>query len=431
MMKRITTLVAGLALCAGTQSQDDASTEGMTPIDSIVAVVNEDVLLRSELNSSLERVRRQFSGRVNLPPQDVLERQVLERMIITELQLQWAEQNNVRVSENDVDQALEGMAQRNNTTVARLRQSIAADGLEFAEFRESIHDQLVIDQMQERVAQRRVEVSESEVDIQLDKQPAENREYHLATILIGVPDGASPSQVQDARNEAERVHGELRSGRDFAQAAIATSDAQNALQGGDLGWRRAEQIPPQFADQIRNLDPGEVTAPMRAPGGFYILKLLEDRPAQPLMVTEHHARHLLIQSDELLSDQQAYERIVELRQRIVSGEATFEELAREHSDDLVTGSKGGDMGWFTPNEFGTRIAETVAALEEGELSQPFRTAGGWHIMQLLETRQTDRTEDQRRQRAREAIRERKREEEIELWLRQLRAEAYVDVRLSG
>lgn len=433
MLKRIALTLAGLCVAgaAGAQSTESSSAQSLEPIDSIVAVVNDDVVLKSELDQAVERVRQQFGSRVNLPPRNVLERQVLDRLILMELQLQTARQNNLRVTEDEVDQALERMAMRNNVTVAQLRQSLIQEGLSFAELRETVREQIIIDKMQSRVAERRVDVTDSEVDIQLEQQPADNREYHLATILTGVPDGASPDQVRQAQAEAERLYRELRGGRDFEQAAIAVSDAQNALQGGDLGWRRAEQIPPQFAELVRNMDPGDVARPIRAAGGFYILKLIEDRPAQPFMVTERRARHLLISPDELMSDQQAYEKIIELRRQIVEGETEFAAAAKEHSDDLVTGAKGGDMGWFGPGQFGTRIDQVIASLKKGELSQPFRTEGGWHIVQLLDERRVDRTEEQRRARAREALRERKRQDEIENWIRQLRAESYVDIRLSG
>lgn len=431
MPKSIATLFLALLLSASAAAQTDDPSAGATTIDHIVAVVNDDVVLKSELDNALDQIRRQFAGRANLPPQDVLERQLLERLIMIKLQLQSAEQNNVRVSENDVDQALESMAQRNDTTVSQMREALARDGLGFADFRESIREQLVIERMTERVIERRLDVSESEVDIQLERQQPDDREYHLATILIGVPDGASPELVQQARERAEQLRQELRQGRDFEQAAMALSDAQNALQGGDMGWRRAEQMPPQFAELMRRMSPGDVSPPVRAAGGFWLLQLKDDRPAQALMVTEHHARHILAAPTELVSDQQAYQKIVDLRRRIVQEGEDFGRVAREHSDDIVTGAKGGDMGWFGPNAYGTRIDQIVAGLEPGEISQPFRTGGGWHVLQLLDTRQVDRTEDQRRARAREAIRERKREEETETWLQQLRAEAYVDVRLPG
>lgn len=432
MLKRITLILAGLCLAtgAGAQSQDSGSSGNPVPIDHIVAVVNDDVILRTELESAIEQVMRQFGGQVNLPPQEVLERQVLERVLMMKLQVQSAQQNNVRVSDNDVDQALERMAEQNNTTVAGMRESIVRSGLSFAEFRENMREQLIIERMHDQVANRRVDVSASEVELQLERQTGDDREYNLANILISVPDGASPDQLQQARAKADQVYRQVREGGDFAQAAIAVSDAQNALQGGELGWRRAEQIPPQFAEAVRKLNPGDVTAPIRAGGGFYILKLLDDRPAQPLVVAEHRARHVLVSPDELVSDQQAYEKIVDLRRQIVEQGADFADVAREHSDDLITSAKGGDLGWFGPQEYGTRINQVVDSLDPGEISQPFRTGGGWHIVQLLDMRQVDRTEDQRRHRAREAIKERKREEEIEQWLRQLRAEAFVDVRLQ-
>lgn len=422
MLQRIALAFTGLtfALSAAAAPQ---------PIDSIVAVVNDDVILKSELETAVEQIRRQYQGQGNLPPDEVLRRQVLERQIMQELQLQSAQQNGVNVSEDDVDQALERMARQNNLSVAQLRQSVERDGYDFAAFRENMRDQILIERVQSRIAEQQVEVAESEIDIQLEKEPQDQREYLLANILVGVPDGASPSEVREAQAKAERIHRELRTGADFQQMAIAESDSQNALQGGEIGWRRPGQISPEFGEVIRGLQPGQVSRPMRAPGGFYIIKVKEERAAQPMIVPEKRARHIIIQPDELVSDQEAYEKIQDIRQQIVEGEADFAEMAREHSDDPVTSSKGGDLGWFGPNEYGTRIEETLSGLQVGELSQPFRTGGGWHIIELLDTREADRTEDMRRQRAEQALRERKRDEEIESWLRQLRARAYVDVRI--
>lgn len=424
MLQRIALALTGLFLSLPAAAAPQS-------IDGIVAVVNNDVILRSELDIAVEQIRNQYQGRVNLPPQDVLESQVLERRIMQELQVQAAEQNGVTVTESDVEQAMQRMAQQNNLTVPQLRQSVEQDGYSFASFRETMRKQLIIERMQQRIKDRQVDVTKSEIDIQLDKQPLNEREYRLANILVGVPDSASPSEVEEAQARVERIYRELRGGADFQQMAIAESDSQNALQGGDIGWRRPEQISPQFADLLSGLEAGQVSRPVRAPGGFYLIKLVEERNAQPMIVPEKRARHILIQPDELISDQKAYEKIRDIRQQIVSGEAGFEEMAREHSDDPVTGSKGGDLGWFGPNEYGTKIEEAVSRLEEGQISQPFRTEGGWHIAELLGTREADRTEDMRRRRAEQAIRERKGEEEIETWLRQLRASAYVDVRLSG
>lgn len=424
MLQRIAFALTGLSLSLSAAAAPQ-------PIDSIVAVVNDDVILRSELDMAVEQIRQQYQGRVNLPPQDVLERQVLERQIMQELQVQSAEQNGVNVSPGDVDQALERMAQQNNLTMSQLRMSVERDGYDFSAFRENMRKQLVIERMQKRITDRKVDVAKSEIDLQLEKQPRNQREYLLANILVGVADGASPSEVEEAEARAERIYRELRNGADFQNMAIAESDSQNALQGGDIGWRRPEQISPQFADLLSRLEPGQVSRPVRAPGGFYLIKLVDERAAQAMVVPEKRARHILIQPDELVSDQQAYEKIRDIRRRIVEGGEQFEAMAREHSDDMVTGSKGGDLGWFGPNEYGTRIEEAVSQLEPGEISQPFRTEGGWHIVQMLDTREADRTEDVRRQRAEQAIRERKSEEEIETWMRQLRAQAYVDIRLSG
>ncbi len=424
MLQRIALALTGLCLSLSAAAAPQ-------PIDSIVAVVNDDVILRSELDVAIDQIRRQYEGRVNLPPQDVLERQVLERQITQELQVQSAEQNGVTVSPDDVDQALERMAQQNNLTVPQLRMSVEQDGYDFAQFRENMRKQLIIERMQQRIAERQVDVSQSEIDIQLDRQPRNEKEYLLANILVRVSEGASPAEVQEAQATVERIYRELQGGADFQKMAISESDSQNALQGGEIGWRQPGQISPQFAEVIQGLEPGQVSRPLRAPGGFYLIKVVEERSAQPMIVPEKRARHIIIQPDELTSDQEAYRQIREIREKIVSGGEDFATMAREHSDDPVTGGKGGDLGWFGPNEYGTRIEQTLSELEVGEISQPFRTEGGWHIAQLLDTRESDRSDELRRQRAEQAIRERKSEAEIETWVRQLRSRAYVDIRLSS
>lgn len=401
------------------------------PIDSIVAVVNDDVILQSELDTAVAQIRRQYQGRANLPPDGVLERQVLERQVMQELQLQFAKDNNVNVSEEDVDKALQRMARQNNLTVPQLRQGVERDGFDFAAFRENMREQLIIERVQQQVTQQRVDVAPSEIEIQLERDPQERREYRLANILVGVDDGASPAEIEQAEAKAQRIRRELQDGADFQQMAIAESDSQDALQGGDVGWRRPGEISPEFAKVLEGMEPGDISRPLRSPAGFYLIKLVEERAAQAMMVSEKRARHILIQPDELTSDQEAYEKIREVREKIVEDEAGFAAMAEEHSDDPVTSSKGGDLGWFGPNEYGTRIEETVSGLEVGQLSQPFRTEGGWHIIELLDTRQVDRTDDMRRQRAEQSIRDRKSQEEIENWLRQMRSRAYVDIRIPG
>jgi peptidyl-prolyl cis-trans isomerase SurA len=240
-----------------------------------------------------------------------------------------------------------------------------------------------------------------------------------------------PAEIGREKGKAERSSRERQDGADFQQMAIAESDSQDALQGGDIGWRRPGEISPEFAKVLEGMEPGDISKPLRSPAGFYLIKLVDERAAQAMMVPEKRARHIIIQPDELTSDQNAYEKIREIREKIVEGEAGFAEMAEEHSDDPVTSSKGGDLGWFGPNEYGSRIDDMVSQLEVGQLSQPFRTEGGWHIIELLDTRQVDRTDDMRRRRAEQSIRNRKGQEEIENWVRQLRSRAYVDIRLPG
>lgn len=417
-----------LIFVARTALAQDAGGEPVM-VERIVAVVNDEVVLHSELQHTVKQLVTRLEGEMALPPRDVIEEQVLERLILTELQLQLASGNGVQVSANQVDDALQRVAGNNNMTLAQLRERVIADGFSFTAFRNDIRNQLILQTLQERVIEARVQVSDSEVDIQLAKLPDSSQAYLLATILIAVPEGASPNEIQRSADQVANLYREIRAGRTFAEAAIAESDAQNALQGGDLGWRRAEEIPPDFIELVEELQVGEVSPPTRAPGGFYLLKLQDTRQAQPVIVQEKLARHILITPDEITSDQEAYQLIVDLRERIVEQGADFADLARQYSDDITNAAQGGDLGWFGPVGYGTRFDEVLAKLEPDEVSQPFRTGGGWHIIQLLGRRQSDRTEELRAQRAREALYQRKRDEQIEAWLRQMRDQAYVDIRL--
>lgn len=422
-------LALALLLAAFTALAQPLTTQ---PLDRVVAVVDEEVILRSELDRAIGGILSQYAGRTEqLPPQDVLERQVLDRIILMRLQAQRALDTGIRVSEVEVDGTIANLAQQNGMTLEQLRYSLAQDGLSYSEFRETMREDLLIQQLQQRFTQSRVSVSDSEIDNMLARSNRDERvELHLGHILVSVPDGADSETLRTGQEKAEGILELIRNGSmDFNAAAIRYSNAPNALDGGDLGWRDANEIPPAFVDLVSRLSPGQVTDAVRGPAGFHILKLHDRRTGTPRMAEEFKARHILIPVDELTSDTQARAEAERLRQRIVEGE-DFADLARQFSRDHTTAPLGGDMGWFPVDGYGGAVANVLTSLANGELSEPFRTDVGWHVMQRIDTRIQDVTEVFERRQAAEIIRSRKAEEEYDRFLRQMRGEAYIENRLS-
>lgn len=402
------------------------------PIDGIAVVVDEDVILQSELDRAVANIRAQYAGRTQqLPPPEVLERQVAERLVLLQLQVTRAEDTGVRVSDAEVDQAIQAVAAQNRATVDQLRAQLAANGTSFNQFRDSIRDELLVQRLRQRFAQTQIAVSDAEVDAALESQQAGGEQFHLAHILVGLPEGATPEQIATAQTKIEGVKGLLDRGEmDFAAAAVRYSDSPNALEGGDLGWRAANEIPAAFAELVRGMQPGEVTDPIRGPSGFQLLQLVETRDesqAGPSMVTQLKASHILIRVDGDTSAAEAKAEADTLHARIVGG-ADFAELAREHSDDPSSQARGGDLGWFTQDQFGPDFGGQVAALADGAVSGPFRTQAGWHIVRRTGTREADVGDDNQRAQVRETIGRRKLEDEWNRFLREIRGEAFVDFR---
>jgi peptidyl-prolyl cis-trans isomerase SurA len=422
-------LTAVLILSAATAGPAAAQSSLKTPIDSIVALVEEDVILRSELDVAVagivERVRA--SGEA-MPPMHLLERQVLERLIIRELQVQRALQTGIRVSDADIDQALTGLAQQNNMTVQQLRQVIEQDGEDFAEFRRNIGEEIMAERLRQRIVNSMDPVTDTEVDILLASEDLAGGEYNLSHILLSLPEGSTPQQIAEAQARADDLRQRLGEGLDFASAAISYSDSQEALEGGLVGWRDLNSVPAYFADAVRDLKPGQISEPIRSPAGFHIIRVNDYREQRQVMVKEYHARHIMIEINELVTPRLAMDQIIEVKQKLDAGE-DFAELAREYSDDTTSANLGGDMGWFPPEAYGDRVYQTLLALEPGETSEPFQTPGGWHIMELLDIRETDRTEEAIRAEARDKIRMQRADQEIETVLRQFRDEAFVEIRL--
>jgi peptidyl-prolyl cis-trans isomerase SurA len=401
------------------------------PLDAIVALVDDDVILRSELDLAVQGIveRIRASGDA-MPPQNLLERQVLERLIMRELQVQRALQTGIRVSDADVDQALVSLSKQNNITVQQMREVIERDGEDFAEFRRNIGEELLTERLRQRIVNGMAPISDTEVDILLASEDLSGGEFNISHIMVALPDGATPQQIKELQEKAEDIHRRLEQGLDFASAAISYSDSQEALEGGLVGWRDLNSIPTFFADAIRDLKPGQFTQPIRSPAGFHIVKVNDFREQRQVMVKEFHARHIMVAINELVSPKAAMDEILDIKKRLANNE-DFGELAKELSDDPTSATLGGDMGWFPPDAYGERVAQTLQSLKKDQVSEPFQTEDGWHILQLLGTRESDRTEEAIREEARAKIRQQKAELEIDRTLRQFRDEAFVEIRLPG
>ncbi len=429
-------LIATFAMAAPVAAQDapaqGAPASNLQPLDRIAAVVNEDVILRSELDRAVKNVTAQYASQPGqLPPQNVLERQVLERLILMKLQVARAAETGIRVSEEELNNAVAGVARQNGVDVDGLRQKLAGEGLSFADFRSSIRDEITVQRMRQSFAQSRIQVSEGEVDAALAAQTSGGPQYHLAHILIGLPEGATAEQIATGQKKVEGVKGLIEKGDlDFAAAAVRYSDSPNALEGGDLGWRSMDEIPRAFSDMLKGMSAGQMVGPIRGPSGFQLLKLVETRDgsqAAARTVTEYHARHILVRVTPVQDAAAAKARIDTLRARIAGG-ADFVEVAREASEDANTKADGGDLGWFEGDAFGPAFGKEVTGTADGQVSQPFRTEAGWHIVQRVGERQTDVTDATQRAQVRETIGRRKLEEEYNRYLQELRGEAYVNVR---
>ena len=401
------------------------------PIDSIVALVDEDVILRSELDLAVAGIvdRVRASGE-SMPPMNLLEGQVLERLIMRELQIQRALQTGIRVSDADIDQALVTLAQQNGMTLQQLRQVIEGDGENFAEFRQNIGEEIMTERLRQRIVNGMEPITDTEIDIMLTSEDLSGGEYNVSHIMFGLPDGSTPAQIQEIQDKADDIYERLINGLDFASAAISYSDSPEALEGGLVGWRDLNSVPAFFADAVRELQAGEFTQPIRSPAGFHIIKVNDYREQRQVVVKEYHARHIMVEIDEMMTPRLAMDAIIDIKGKLDNGE-DFAVLAKEYSDDVTSANLGGDMGWFPPEAYGERVYQTLMALKTGQTSEPFQTQGGWHIIELLDTREMDRTEEAIRAEARDKIMMRKADQEVQKVLRQFRDEAFVEIRLAN
>jgi len=406
----------------------NSSAYALAPLDSIAVVVNEDVITSNELADKVRYYEKQIrlsSGSVS--DMDSLKKQVLERMIRDKVQLQQAAQFGIQIDDISLNRMIDAMAKKNDMSLNQLRATLEQEGIDFGDFRSQTRDELIIQELQKRMVADKVNVTSQEIKQFLDssmQQDKSGTEFHLFHILIATPEDASPDDIQNAQKKVENIYQQLLQGADFKQLAIRESNGSNALNGGDLGTRKANELPELFLQAIEELQQGEVSKPIRSASGFHILKLASSS-SNVEMVTQTHARHILIRTSADTDDDKARESLQDIKKRIEQGE-DFADLANEYSEDPGSKIKGGDLGWANPGTFVPAFERVMASLTDGEISDPFKSQFGWHIMQVLERRELDMAKTVMEAKAMQAIRTRKIDEELRLWLRKIRDEAYVE-----
>ena len=421
-------LLTGAALA---QTRDMSSTG--VALDRVIAVVNEGVVLQSQLDQQsaliAERLRSQGT---QLPPADVIRQQVLERLILQEIQVQRAGRIGVQVSDEMLNEALRDVARRNSIDFEQMPQALEQQGIDYASYREEMRREIMLSMLRQRDVFPRIYVSPRELEQALEREASQagvNTEYDVSHILLSLAESATSDEMAAVEKLAREIHDRAAGGEDFGQLALAYSKAQSALERGKLGWRRMGQLPQFIGDLVAKMNPGDVSEPVRTPTGFHLVRLDGTRGGDsgPVMVEQLHARHILMRPNEVQDDATTRQRLVAIRDRILAGE-DFEALASVTSEDPGSASRGGDLGWTSPGTFDPAFDEALAGLEPDQISEPFRTQFGWHIVQLLGRRTHDQSDELRRQRVLTALRESKVDEETELWLRRLRDEAYVEIR---
>ncbi len=431
LIKRIPALLL-LAAAALTQTAPAVAAD-VAKIDRIVAVVDQGVITENELQDRVRIVSDQLAKQgTKLPPADVLKKQILERLVIDRLQLQFAAETGLRVDDSQLDKTIGRIAEQNKLDVPQFQEALRSQGISFSKFREDMRNEIILARLREREIDNRINVSEAEIDnyllTQSSRQDVQD-EFELGHILIRAPEEGSPEELQKLKAKAEQALKELQGGADFAQVSAAYSDAPNALEGGDLGWKKTGQLPTLFVDALKPLKKGQLTAILRSPNGFHILKLNDRRGASsPMVIEQTHVRHILVKTSEVVSEDEAKHKLETVKERLANG-GDFAELARLYSED-ASAAGGGDLGWVNPGDTVPQFEEAMNALQPGQVSALVKTQFGWHLIQVMERRQQDMTREAARFKARQEIRARKGDEAYQDWVQELRDRAYVDIRLE-
>ena len=399
-------------------------------LGKIAAVVEEDVILEQELDREVSTIAQRIqASKAQMPPESILRKQVLEKMILDKLQRQLAEKAGINVTEDMINNSAADIAQRNNMTLEQFRSELERQGMSYKSFLDNMRNEIIINQLRSREIGGRIKVTDREVDHFMETQGKigeETVQYHLGHILIAVKEGASAAVIQQAQSKADELVRKLRAGEDFTQVAMSESEDDNALKGGDLGWRTINDIPTLFADNVSKMMAGEVADPVRSPSGFHIIKMLETKGLDNHFITKTKVRHILIKTNELVDDDEAKKRLLALKARIVDGD-DFAALARANSDDKGSALKGGSLDWVSPGDLVKPFEDAMSKLNINEISDPVQSQFGWHLIQVLDRQNKDDSLEHKKNLVRDAIRKRKIEEETELWMRRLRDEAYVEI----
>ncbi|MBZ4201181.1 MAG: peptidylprolyl isomerase [Methylotenera sp.] len=422
-------LLAGLGLAY----QFNAQAADVIKMDRIVAIVDQTVVTEQELESRIATVTAQFKKQgTELPAEAILRKQILERLITDTLQLQYAAQTGLKVDDNQLDKTIGRIAEQNQLSLAEFTEALAKDGVSMTKFRSDIRSEITLARLREREVDGRVNVSESEIDNFLTSQAANNEnqdEYEIAHLLIRTPEEGATEDIQKAKVKVDKALSDLKAGVSFAKVSASYSDAPNALEGGSLGWKSGTQMPALFLDALKTMQIGELSAPLRSPNGFHVLKLNNKRGGNsPLVIQQTHARHILIKLSEIMSEKDGKLKIDGLKERLDNGEK-FESLARQFSEDS-TASSGGDLNWVNPGDTVPQFEKAMNELKEQQISAPVRTQFGWHLIQVIERRSQDMSKEAARLKARQEIRAKKADEAYQDWIRELRDRAYVEIRLE-
>lgn len=428
LLKKMTHIaVLGAALLGATIAQAEVQ-----PLDKVVAIVDESVVMASELHAKLRSIVGKLkANNTELPPEDVLRAQVLDFLVNEQIQLQMAKRAKVIISEREIDAMVERVRSSNKLSPAQFEQQLALEGISIAELREEMRREMTVRQVQQGSVNRRIQVTESEIDNFLNSTEGKfwnSPDYHLGHILIAVPSGSGEAEIAELEKKAQKIFQQASTGTDFRNLAVANSSGQNALDGGDLGWRKVAQLPGLFADQVGSLKVGDITAPFRSGAGFHLIKLYEQRGGGEMLVEQTKVRHILVKVSEVINDTDAYDKLERLRQRVIDG-ADFAVLAKENSEDLGSMLSGGDLGWSNPGQFVPQFEEVMKQLAPGEISMPFRSQYGWHILQVQDRRNQDMSDLMIRNQAANLLRSRRFEEELQVWMQEIRDEAYVELKL--
>jgi len=402
-------------------------------LDRVVAVVDEDVVMASELNQQLERVKQQIAARGDLPPEEELKEQVLEHLIIQRIQMSLADRLGMEINDSEVDQTLNRLRTSKNLSPEEFVQQLQADGLSVSALRQQLRNDLLVQRVQQARVYYRIQISDQEVDNFLNSEEGKfwlSPEFNLGHILVPFSNNGRGEDLTNTQVQARALFERLQRGENFRSLAVSNSGGQNALEGGDLGWRKAVELPEVFSERLNDMQPGQISEPFKSGAGFHILKVYDRRGAEETVIEQSKVRHVLLKPSAILSDEQAVEQLKTIRERALSGEVEFAELAREHSEDIGSMLSGGDLGWSVPGKFVPEFEEMMKTTAVGEVSQPFRSQFGWHILYIEDRRQENMTDTVIRNQAVNLLRSRRFNEELEIWLQEIRAQAYVENRLQ-